>query len=498
MKKRLRIKTKQCTLSVLFCLLLFENGIAQQSLVPNGSFENYIVCPSKLNSYQPPPWYPCTSYSLNYSNACSSDIYTSVPYNYYGGPSFQFAHTGFAYASYDCMNGIGANTRTYLQVKLIDSLRKNRLYYGEYYVNMPNTIKLACNNVGMFFSQTAVYVDTNTHPYGVLIVNPQILNYGNPIIGDTLNWIKVSGVFKAQGGEQYLTLGNFKYDNQTNYTSIQSTGFVKSAYYIDDVSVIPLDSFCLKADAGRDTTIKVGDSVFIGSYTNGIDSLMWLQNGITKYDSIRPGFWYTPNTTGTIFFVLQQTVNGCFSSDTVYINVVLPLTMVNYKLLMNNDKQVLNKWETANEINVSHFNIQRSTNGKDFITIGKLNAKGFSYNEYAFTDQVPNVGVNYYRIVSVDKDGKISYSEVKQVVISKEQVAINIYPNPVLQSSWIHIQCKGAKQVVITDYLGSIVFLSTVDRQPLSVNTQQFTKGLYIVQVTTTNGELKTQKLIVE
>ncbi len=101
--------------------------------------------------------------------------------------------------------------------------------------------------------------------------------------------------------------------------------------------------------------------------------------------------------------------------------------------------------------------------------------------------------------MSVDKDGTLGFSDIKTINYTPQTVnGFSLFPNPFLQSSSINIQCKGAKQVVITDYLGSIVFLSTVDRQPLSVNTQQFTKGLYIVQITTTNGELKTQKLIVE
>jgi hypothetical protein len=49
-------------------------------------------------------------------------------------------------------------------------------------------------------------------------------------------------------------------------------------------------------------------------------------------------------------------------------------------------KNVAVNWTTANEINVSHFNIQRSSNGKDFINIGKVKANNKNYNEYSFTD----------------------------------------------------------------------------------------------------------------
>ena len=386
----------------------------------------------------------------------------------------------------------GLDDRSYVQVKLIDSLKKNHSYYVEYFVNLLNSAKYNCNNIGLLFTKTSIYVDTLNDPSGVINANPQILNYGNPVFGDTINWSKVSGIYTAQGGEQYITLGNFKRDIQTNtriaYPNNNTDG---AGYYLDDVSVIPLDSMCLKADAGRDTTINAGDSVFIGSLTNGLDSVKWYANGTSLIDSIRPGFWYTPNTTGTNFFVLQQTVNGCFSSDTIYINVVLPLTMVNYKLLMNNDKQVLNKWETANEINVSHFNIQRSTNGKDFITIHKEQAKNKTYNEYSFIDNSPLSTVDsrpstyYYRIVSFDKDGKTNYSEVKTINFQHQTSNFAIFPNPAKDA--VTINSKGIKHLTITDCFGRIIQQLNNITEHQTINTKQWSNGIYIFSFE--NGE---------
>jgi hypothetical protein len=241
--------------------------------------------------------------------------------------------------------------------------------------------------------------------------------------------------------------------------------------------------------------------VFIGSYTNGLDSVKWqIQN--TTIDSTRPGFWVHPTVTTS--YVLQQVVNGCFSADTVVVTVgTVPLTMVNYQLLIVNEKQVLNKWVAANEINVSHFNIQRSVNGKDFITIGKVAANNKSYNEYKFIEGVSapsplgeGWGEAFYRIESVDRDGRKQYSGVKQLAIRNEQLAINVYPNPAKEQ--ITIECKGAKELSIIDYLGRAIFLSTVDGRPLTVNTKQFAKGLYIVKVVTANGATVISKFVKE
>ena len=113
--------------------------------------------------------------------------------------------------------------------------------------------------------------------------------------------------------------------------------------------------------------------------------------------------------------------------------VNLPVKFKNYDVRFTIEKKVENIWTTATEVNVSHFNIQRSINGKDFITIGKVDAKNKSENIYNFIDfKLPSITDQltiYYRLQSIDKDGKISYSEIRNVEVGSRN-GINIYPNP--------------------------------------------------------------------
>ncbi len=314
-----------CLLTIIF-ISSFNHSIAQSNFVPNPSFEKYAVCP---NSVMTPPmfWYSPSNYGMSYCNVCSANPQLGVPYNTFGY-NYQYPHTGNGYVGIHIINQPGADMRNYIQIKLKDSLRKSKNYYAEFYVACSNDRKLKCNNVSMLLSNTAVYVDTANFPFGVLPANAQVYNYGNPIITDTMNWVKVSSIYKAQGGEQYISLGNFKDDAHTSYITSQPNGYDGASIMIDDVSVIPLDSFCLKADAGKDTAITLGDSVFIGSYINGLDSVKWF-NGNTVIDSTRPGFWVHPTVSTS--YVLQQTVNGCFSADTVVVTVgTVPLKMLDF------------------------------------------------------------------------------------------------------------------------------------------------------------------------
>lgn len=72
-------------------------------------------------------------------------------------------------------------------------------------------------------------------------LTPHIMLSGNPVINDTLNWVQVSGCYTAQGGEEYLTIGNF-FDN-ANTIVTGTTGI--AYYYIEDVRVEEIPGVCV-------------------------------------------------------------------------------------------------------------------------------------------------------------------------------------------------------------------------------------------------------------
>jgi len=91
-------------------------------------------------------------------------------------------------------------------------------------------------------------------------------------------------------------------------------------------------------------------------------------------------------------------------------NNSLPVTIEGFNAKILTEKSVLLSWKTANELNTSHLIIQHSTDGNSFTDIGTVKAIGSGANNYSFTDTHPANGINYYRLVSVDKDGANSFS----------------------------------------------------------------------------------------
>ncbi|QLH44200.1 MAG: hypothetical protein HWD58_00315 [Bacteroidota bacterium] len=93
-------------------------------------------------------------------------------------------------------------------------------------------------------------------------------------------------------------------------------------------------------------------------------------------------------------------------------------------------------WITSQEIDNSHFIVERSRDGKSFSALSdKISSKGLNGNSqsilnYAYTDAYPINGHNYYRLHQEDLDGKVSYSQVVDVYFGNE-TQVSLYPNPV-------------------------------------------------------------------
>ncbi len=492
---------------LLLILLFFLNTVsAQQNLIANPSFETFIRCPTQYPNYNDAsiylatPWYSPvkdSGYFATYFNSCAdSTSCCSVPHNSFGH-CFQYARSGNAFVGMYFKQGTGNNNfRNYIQTKLLKTLQIGKCYYVEFFVNALDNPwagggGVGVNNIGLLLTDTAVVSKTGLPPlanrYGLINASAQILQYGNPAIIDTADWVKIAGVYTAKGGEKYITIGSFVDDAHTAHV-VYYPNSSSAGYNIDDVSVIPLDSMQLKADAGRDTTIVKGDSVWIGSRLCGLTNVVWYDAGNNVIDTGAPGLWVKP--TSNTFYVIEQNVCGQYSRDKVFVNVqALPVVIKNYELKIKNRIQgdgVENVWETASEINVAYFNVQRSLDGVTFETVGTVKSKGAS--SYSFiAPPPPEGGIEYFRLEVVDKNGALSYSEIKELRIDNGELMIS--PNPA--KDFIIISGGNVKAVRISDVSGRMVLTTNTSK----IDIRSLLKGVYFIEINT-NNEREVRKFI--
>jgi gliding motility-associated-like protein len=170
----------------------------------------------------------------------------------------------------------------------------------------------------MYFDNGSL-VGTQINCHSTLGVVSHIDNNPLFIMDDTLNWMKIEGIYIANGAENRVIIGNFFNTAQT--TGI-STGFPTSLgvgfYNLDDISLIPFE---IKAFAGNDVTICLGDSVELGRPQEvGLDC-WWYNLGNTTPFSSLSNFNFKPIQTG-IFSFVQKMDNCQISFDTVNVTVI--------------------------------------------------------------------------------------------------------------------------------------------------------------------------------
>ena len=127
---------------------------------------------------------------------------------------------------------------------------------------------------------------------------------------------------------------------------------------------------------------------------------------------------------GTVFRSVTMAPQGSTAIGTG----VLPISLKSFNGVKKDDTIQLN-WETASEQNNAYFNVLRSTDGKKFSVIGKVDGKGNS-NEivnYNFLDINPSIGTNYYQLEQVDFDGESSKSEVIAVASGIRSTELTVY-----------------------------------------------------------------------
>lgn len=160
------------------------------------------------------------------------------------------------------------------------------------------------------------------------------------------------------------------------------------------------------------------------------------------------------------------------------------------------DRTVKLDWATASESGSSHFIVQRSSNGEDFIDIGMVDGAGTSFTtiQYGFVDQQPIAGTNYYRLKQVDADGSFSYSDIATVNFGSAVVAGTPYPNPTDGTVNVQLNANddGPAHLEISDASGRTVHRSahaiTSGANTLRSDLRGLKPGTYMLTVIAPDG----------
>ena len=175
---------------------------------------------------------------------------------------------------------------------------------------------------------------------------------------------------------------------------------------------------------------------------------------------------------------------------------VLPLQLLHFGGVLNNNVADL-QWQTAQELNFSHFIVQRSFDGTNFSAIGNVNCLGnIDKTNYSFTDDLHSRTEEkvFYRLQLLDKDGRFTYSKIIRFDRTQGYLTLHIFPNPVANSLILSFdQNKAGKaEINITDMNGISVIKQreniSAGRAGITIDVSVLPSATYILSVTNASG----------
>ena len=205
----------------------------------------------------------------------------------------------------------------------------------------------------------------------------------NGVIYKTTNGFQSVFLISDTTGKFGITVRDIFAFSQSNVWAVSNKGFIYKSSSLDVISVIDTSTF-------------------------GEDLLC-----ISKLD-------------GSSFLV-----SGGAGSVYKITDLTIPVELTSFTADVNKNIITLN-WTTATEINNKLFEIQRSVNNSDFITVGTVNGNGTTTEprSYSYTDTA-NSGTYSYRLKQVDYDGRFEYYKIIEVVVNPSKFVLSQnYPNP--------------------------------------------------------------------
>lgn len=209
-------------------------------LVENGSFEDVTGKIKKAGSIDlATGWISPTK--------TAADLYSSIIKEKFGNPENlngkEDPQEGSVYAGFTAFSYGDKMPRSYVSTKLKLPMRKGQKYCVKFYVSLAESSKYGCNNIAANFSKKQYNINEDKSIMG----ESHVMHIENPVFTAQFGWEEVCGTYIAEGGEKFLTIGNFVSNGETisermkkpsDYRGQQS---IRAYYYIDNISVELID-----------------------------------------------------------------------------------------------------------------------------------------------------------------------------------------------------------------------------------------------------------------
>lgn len=161
-------------------------------------------------------------------------------------------------------------------------------------------------------------------------------------------------------------------------------------------------------------------------------------------------------------------------------NAPLPVRLIAFEATLNEAQKAVLDWK-ADERNAAHYEVERSSNARDFWKVGTVASQGNGLHTYRFTDPVAVYGNVYYRMKLVDADGTYTYSRIVRVA-ALSSVQLKAYPNPTRKTTTVELSPEHlGSQVRLVNAAGILLQQITVHALTFTLSLDKYPAGIYVL-----------------
>lgn len=343
-----------------------------------------------------------------------------------------------------------------------------------------------------------------------------VLLNGNVSLNDTLsgdggnNWSLVRSTlhgslsFTNSGVFTYIPLPDYNGVDSFYYKLCDANGDCRTSVVI--INIVPTNDFPIAFDninstnqntpvsgevSSNDTPSPDGGNVWSLVSTTSNGTLVFNADGT---------YLYTPNLNfsdvDTFYYNLCDIDGDCVTAMTIIaVDAVLPVNLISFTAIQNSPRKVELNWVVTEELNINHYEIERSEDGYHFDFIASVNIidnnSSTKYYNYINDLNIASSSI-YYRLKIVDNNGRVSFSKIILIKIAyfNSQVKFIVYPNPFNTEFKLSIispvKTKGVLRMIAMD--GKKIFeenLCLVEGNNLKIvqGLSRFQKGVYLIEL---------------
>jgi hypothetical protein len=287
-----------------------------------------------------------------------------------------------------------------------------------------------------------------------------------------------------EGDPEYrpVRVADFQHNGATTYSAEYMPSFTGApplsvGQFIDPVlSGIWRDEWWEVSKKG-DGAARVGLTYYPGKAWVPVAPCATCRVGVAKFDSDADSWQFTKKeawstggnypeaiNNGNIDIVYSDIITS-FSPFTIghYYVIILPVQLLSFSAKLQNSDALLN-WEIADGMDLNHFEIEHSTDGRNFKKLSMINPH--ENNSYEYLHKDPGPGIHYYRLRIVEKDGTQRFSGIELVQIGSEKTIISGLVNNPVQGTEAFVKVYSATgqkaEVIMVDMAGRMVLRQKV------------------------------------